>query len=152
MCLRVSSLSVSVFVRADGSLLSRLLSERVGRLQSRLQSGLTALQHSVSSPRVREVIAALRDLIYELYGYLRYREESGALVRVRARSNHAASLLSPDAPPPPWELASAPGPNADHLNDEVHALLFMVQRELEAFCPQEPLNHTQMLHDNEREG
>ena len=135
--------------QTDGSALSVLLSERLTRLESDMDACLASLQHAVTSPRVRQLVGAMRDVIYEVYGFLRYREETGAQVRTHVRAHPAMAALSP-ASAPPLDLATAPGPTAAHLTDELHAMLFMVQREMEAFCPMQPLPAHMMIHSDER--
>jgi hypothetical protein len=135
---------------SDGSALSRLVSERLGKLEALLCSQLLALHGaSLAGGKVRAVVQTFRDLVYEVYAYFRFRETRGAMVRVKgtipvgpdasiaSASWGAGSAWLGAAVPPAAELAAAPGPCAAHLCDELHALLFMLQRELEAFVPHE---------------
>jgi len=131
----------------DGSALSRLLGERLRRLSDTLNAQLLSLHGNLAASQVRAAVQTFRDTVYEAYGYCRFREANGALMRVRGSPVATASGVAPAcsphwlglAVPPASELAAAPGPSATHLRDELHALLFMLQRELEAFVPHEQM-------------
>ena len=111
-------------------MLVSLFIERLRRLESELESlRLSVVQH-IQARRVREFVKSFREIVYEIYAFLRYREEYGANRHNYNRYDHPhlfQASTSPDVYPtiPPQSVVN--GPNAAHLKDEIHAMLFMIQ-------------------------
>jgi hypothetical protein len=70
-------------VSSEGHALSCLVHERLTRLSLHLDSVRLSISASLNNVRIREYLKGFRELVYEVYGYLRYREEYGATSKMK---------------------------------------------------------------------